>query len=67
MGSIMVVKDCWNERAILREPVQLSQENLVEDFTYYYATSEQNTFIGRVFGVLVNSDNNTIKAAGLYS
>ncbi|HDP5893508.1 TPA: Hsp33 family molecular chaperone HslO [Staphylococcus aureus] len=60
-GSIMVVKDVGMKDYFSGASPIVSGE-LGEDFTYYYATSEQTpSSVG--LGVLVNPDN-TIKAAG---
>lgn len=60
-GSIIVVKDVGMKDYFSGASPIVSGE-LGEDFTYYYATSEQTpSSVG--LGVLVNPDN-TIKAAG---
>ena len=60
-GSIMVVKDVGMKDYFTGTSPIVSGE-LGEDFTYYYATSEQTpSSVG--LGVLVNPDN-SIKAAG---
>ncbi|MDU2136797.1 MAG: Hsp33 family molecular chaperone HslO, partial [Staphylococcus warneri] len=60
-GSIQVVKDVGMKDYFSGSSPIVSGE-LGEDFTYYYATSEQTpSSVG--LGVLVNPDN-TIKAAG---